>query len=139
MNEVMSVREASKVAGCSLSTMRRWLSSGRIMGATKGEQGWLVSHTNLKKFLTEQLPIVGHLREQTSTRSPTQESNQVLAQQLIHKLESDLQFERNRAEKLNDECLLLRQENKSLQEEIKALLKRDNVGVLSRWIRTVSW
>lgn len=132
MTEFMNVNQAAKMAGCSLSTIRRWLKQGRIEGALKREDGWHIPMSHLQDFLADATPQVGALR--VAARSPTEASDRLIAQ-----LEKQLEMAQQRAEKLEEEKRELHEENRQLHAEIRALLEQKSSSklgqMISRWVR----
>ena len=119
--------EASKIAGCSVSAVRRWAQLGLIEG-DKSDGKWEIKEVSLK----------AHLAAAGTPLKSRQEGNQ--SSKVLRSSDSEerlklLNEALKREQDLNDE---LRRENKALQEEIKALLKSQNKGVISRWVRTIS-
>ena len=124
MKERISITEASRMADCSPSTVRRWLKTGVLEGI-KTDGAWEIGREALLLHLSQlSKPFKG--RQGASRRGHSEEPthHEALNKQLM----DDLHRER----KMNDE---LRSENRKLQEEIKALLA-SKTGVMG-WVRSI--
>jgi excisionase family DNA binding protein len=120
----MSITEASRMAACSPSTVRRWLKSGTLEGV-KTDGTWEIERETLMLHLSQlSKPFKG--RQGASRR--VEHEDPIHHEALNRQLMEDLQRER----KINDE---LRAENRKLQEEVKALLVGKS-GVMG-WVRSV--
>ena len=123
----LNLSEASRLAGCSVSAVRRWAQTGLVKGS-KSDGKWVVEEESLRSHL---VTSGGPLASRQSGKAKLQQLEPSSLEVRLSSLNEALK----REQAINDE---LRRENKTLQEEIKALLKRDNEGVLSRWVRTIS-
>ena len=123
--EKMTIAEASRMADCSPSTIRRWLTTG-VLDGTKTDGVWVIEEQVLRVHLNQLTkPFKGRQGASKEHNSGGPGQHEALHRQL----QEDLHRERQ----INDE---LRAENKKLQEEIKALLA-GKAGFLSRWIRSI--
>ena len=51
-NSSLGIKEVASIAGASVITVRRWLTSGLLIGEKVGDRGeWMVSSQSLEKFL----------------------------------------------------------------------------------------
>ena len=123
----LSLFEASKIAGCSVSAVRRWAQSGLVKGDKKDGK-WVIEEVSLKSHLAIS---GGPLESRQKAKVKLQQLRPSDSEDRLRTLNEALKREQS----LNDD---LRRENKQLQEEIKALLKGENKGLLSRWVRTIS-
>lgn len=121
----MTIMEASRMADCSPSTIRRWLKTGALQGS-KTDGVWGIEEEELRLHLAQLTkPFKGRKGASKSDGGGDLTHRDALHKQLIE----DLQRERG----INDD---LRVENKKLQEEIKGLLASKS-GVMG-WIRSIA-
>jgi DNA-binding transcriptional MerR regulator len=122
----MTILEASRMAGCSSSTVRRWLKTGELKGV-KEDGIWFVGREDMTLHLHQLSKPFGGLH-----RPLHGASGAISGDKHVHheELRGELLEALRREQKINDE---LRAENKKLQEEIKALLSGKSQGLLSRW------
>jgi len=140
--DTLTVSQAAKASGKSVSTIRRWIDEG-FLKATKTTEGWrLISHNELMvalSKLTHETPSGERHAKPTPTISTLGGSSTVAV------LEQALKREREaveREQRLNDE---LRSQIRELDRErtqhlaeMRALLSKDakaTDGVISRWLR----
>ena len=124
MGDQISASTAARMAGCSHSTVRRWIHEGLIPQVVKGKRGWLIDADQFRLFLaTGVQPQSGH-SQRVVEQSVDREHLQLLTEQL---------------KKSESRCDMLESENRKLNAEIRALLAQKvdkGMGsVLSRWIR----
>lgn len=132
MEPSIALSVAVKMSGKSPTTVRRWAKE-KLVRAEKDHRGsWRFDPGSLKTFLaTGAAPPVRHgaSTEPSETRDPS-------TMELIRSLHGALHRERQ----INDD---MREQNRKLQadlvkltHEIKAILAKENKGLLSRWIRS---
>ena len=106
------------MAGCSVSTVRRWVKIGTLNGV-KNDGAWQVRAEEFKIHLTTlKKPFEG--RQGASRRPRNEHGNQHEAYQ--KQLLESLQIERKRGDDLLEENKKLHEENKKLHAEKEALL-----------------
>ena len=109
MSDRLSVSEAAKRAGCSVSTMRRWLSEGRLEGHRSGKK-WMVESDHLRSFLSAQCPTVGDRRAVNKLQSSAHD-------ELLVELKRSLSLERERSRNLEIDRQRLEQKVEALMVE----------------------
>ena len=125
MSDQISASAAARMAGCSHSTIRRWIHEGLISKVVKGKRGWLIDADQFRSFLATGVQLQsGHI-QQVIEQSVDRDHLQLLTEQL---------------KKSEARCDVLESENRKLNAEIRALLTQKaekGIGsVLSRWIRS---
>ena len=132
MERDLSVKEAAQIAGCAASTMRKWINQKLIKGATKKDKGWRVPEEHLRNFLIDS-DSRAHATAVTKSRSERVSDVEQLLRDQIRSLQDQLKIEQERSQNLESD-------NRQLNAEIKAILGHKAgltlKGVLSRWVRT---
>ena len=135
--DTLTVTQAAKVAGVSVSTIRRWIDDG-FLTAARTPEGWrIVQHHHLMEALSRN----SHAR---SAQPPTSRAEASHEAPTMRVLEEALERERQNVERerrINDELReqLKRFENEifKLTAEMQALLSKDSpTGMLSRWVKS---
>ncbi len=130
--ETLKSTEAQRLFKVNGSTIRRWAAEGRIKAEKNSEGVWLINKNSLQAALA-----TGTTKQARAAKKANIEKSSA-----HNSLQSSPALERilDREQKINDE---LRLENKKLQGEIlklthemQALLKREDKGLLSRWLRS---
>ena len=134
MNDSYSLREASKVAQVSISTVRRWVSAGLVAASKKNSRTWVIQSSELHNFLSSNSD-----RVHGASKSAANEENG-LFKMLLEESKDALKRERRISDELRVDLKNTQAEVRKLESEIKALLEQQaGVGlksVLSRWIKT---
>ena len=132
MNTRITLSEASRMAGVSVSTVRRWASENRIEGSKTGEGIWRVSKESLLVMLSIQGASMEpartvHGASAVQTKAPDDVSVGILKEAL------------ERERRVNDELRAVLNEREStiraLETEMRAILSKESSGLLSRWTR----
>ena len=133
MNDSYSLREASKVAQVSISTVRRWINAGLISASKKGSRAWSIQSSELHNFLSSNSE-----RVHGASKSSSDDNNE-LFRMLLEESKEALQRERRISDELRIELKNAQSEVRKLEIEIKALLEQKGgtklKSVLSRWIK----
>ena len=125
MGDQLSASQAARMAGCSHSTIRRWLSEGVIPQAKKEKKGWVIDADSFRQFLIAEIKPRSTIDQQPKENVDL-DHLRLLTEQL---------------KKSESRCEILESENRKLNAEIRAILsekaasKNSVKGVLSRWIR----
>ena len=133
MDQSYSLREASKIAQVSVSTMRRWVTSGEVPAKKRNSKTWTIESTELQKFLS--------LKPRTTNEaSKNNNENQSKAFEiLLEESKEALRRERRISDELRVELRESNSEIRKLENEIRALLEQKSdskmKGFISRWIR----
>ena len=130
--DTLKSTEAQRLFKINGSTIRRWAAEGRIKAQKNPEGIWLIDKKSLQAALA-----AGTTKQARAAKRANKEKSAAPITPSAHPaLEKILE----REQKINDD---LRQENKKLQGEIlklthemQALLKREDKGLLSRWLRS---
>jgi len=129
MDPEVSLNVAAKMAGKTTTAVRRWASQGLIK-ARKNKRGrWEIETQSLREHLATSVSI--HVGETSGNR---QEPD--LQSEYIRSLQSSLDRERKKVDDLSENNKRLQNEILKLTHEIKAILSKDNRGLLSRWIKS---
>lgn len=150
MTASISLTEASRRANVSTTSVRRWITSGKLKASkTQGDE-WVIDPDDLHLFLIRQSggqvpptsprPFGGKRTGATTvppTVSPTVGGGDGYAEALKEAREA-LSRERRINDELRARVTALEQERTQHMAEMRALLSKDAAskeGVLSRWIR----
>lgn len=132
MNTQITLSEAAKMAGVSVSTVRRWVSESRIKGLKTKDGVWRVSKESLLVMLSTQgasMESVRRVRGASAIQAEAPDSTSVAL------LKEALERER----RINDElrAVLIERDAtiRALETEMRAILSKENSGLLSRWTR----
>jgi excisionase family DNA binding protein len=136
--DTLTVTDAARQAGVSPSTIRRWMEAGDLKFSTS-HQGWRVTTKDaLMQHLSRQPHpshrTVGGASAQQSHETHTTLSNGSHLEALKISLEA-LERERRINDELRTEISGIRSELLKMMSEMKALLQKEDKGLLSRWIR----
>ena len=124
--ETMSPAEAAKRIGVNISTVRRWISSGKLP-TNKTPEGW---HTIEKEHLLA-CAAANMKASQVVHTAPVQ----IPHQDNTHKLLTEsLERERKRADRLEERNEQLQQDLMRMTKEMQALLNKES-GLMG-WIRS---
>lgn len=132
MNSPISLSEASKMAGVSISTVRRWAIENRVQGSKTKDGVWRVSKESVLIMLSTQGASVESVRRvhgasAVHTEAPDSASLAILKEAL------------ERERRVNDELRAVLNEReasiRALETEMRAILSKENSGLLSRWTR----
>lgn len=127
MEETVTLTTAAKMAGKSMTTLRRWALDGMIT-AEKTEDGqWAFNKDSLRLHLTKVTP---------NQKLSPQHLAHTDADELTVTLKNTLKIERERNEFLERRLVEKDEEIKKLNAEIKAILTKDDSNLLSRWVKT---
>lgn len=132
MNMHLSLAEASKMAGVSVSTVRRWAAENRIQGSKTRDGVWRVSKESVLVMLSTQGASMESVRSVHGASALHQESPEKASLAIMKEA-----LERER--RVNDELRATMNEReatiRALEVEMRAILSRENSGLLSRWTR----
>ena len=133
MEQTVNLTVASKMAGKSTTTLRRWAKESLVKATKKDNGGWEFDTDSLKQHLAKS--SVRHITNKSVIKS------EIAEQKGDSELICSLQVSLDRERKINDD---LRQENSKLQSELlkltyemQAILKKESGNKLSRWIKDV--
>ena len=128
MESTLSLSEAAVMGGYSLSAVRRWIKTGAIEGH-KTDGKWLVDEASLKMHLAKNGKS-SKARQGARIEPIVEETH---TEKRITDLEEQLKRERFLCDELRGKVDDLETKNDKLQEEIKAILRKDKG--LFRWLR----
>lgn len=130
--EWLTVGEAAHSAGRSVSTIKRWISSGSL-SAQRDRAGRHMIHFDDLRAVCVQLTDRSSVTVQTAER--TMVSSVDASTELLNELRArvrELEARNTRLETLNEK---LQSEILRLTAELTAFLNRQDKGFLSRWIK----
>ena len=129
MEPKVSLNIAAKMAGKTTTAVRRWVTQGIIKAKKNGKGRWEVNTQSLREHLATNVPVnVGGSLDKVSEPD--------LQSEYICSLQSSLERERKKVDDLTDNNTKLQDEILKLTHEIRAVLSKENKGLLSRWIRS---
>ena len=132
MNNQITLSEASKMAGVSVSTVRRWALENRIQGSKTKDGVWRVSKESVLVMLSTQGVSMESVRSVHGASALHHEAPDSASLVI---LKDALERER----RVNDELRSVLNEREStirtLEAEMRAILSKENNGLLSRWTR----
>ena len=139
----ITMKQALNISGKTSTTLRRWIAEG-LVKAQKNQSGkWSIDENSLKVYLArygENMSMNSSSIRRRETRLSPDMSD---TNPLLTSLQDSLQRERdalNREQKINDELRMkLGEKDKELLKltyEMQAILKKEDGGLLSRWLRT---
>lgn len=136
MGNFLSLTEAARRAGVTDTSVRRWLSSGKLKARKSAVGEWEIDPDVLQVFLATEAPNRrGTVVSVVSSAPPPQESGYVEA---LATVKETLARERQINDELRTELRELRSENKALQAELRAFLSGEHESTLSRWMRSAA-
>ena len=136
MTQDLTLKQAAKYLGKSLSTVKRLHKEKKIEGY-KDDRGWFrITHSSLNRYAHE----LGHGQFMSASSEPNKQevpSSTLGHDEVVKLLRESLDYERSRNEKLESLIEQLQKEVFNLSSEIKALLKDDKQGwqLPFRWKR----
>lgn len=128
----VSLADAAKAVGKSAVTLRALVNNGKLKSYMKG-RAHFVNLNDVTALFASRSPSA-----QRSGASASEASEQALLNALQAQLrasEFSLQRERQINDSLREEISGLRSELLKMMSEMKALLQKEDKGLLSRWIR----
>lgn len=132
MNAQLTLSEASKMAGVSISTVRRWAVENRIQGAKTKDGVWKVSNESVLLLLATQGASMESFRRIHGASAVQVEAPEMASLAILKEA-----LERER--RVNDELRATLSEReatiRALEVEMRAILSKENSGLLSRWTR----
>lgn len=136
--DLLTIREAAQMSGLSVSTLKRRITA-QLLPAQYSDAGtWLVQRDDLRAFLAVHEPVkVVQVSDQRRGASSVTEP--VVVQDIVQNsvvtdhLRQSLDHERGVNAELREQVKGLQSENLKLNAEIRALLKGEGKGMLSRW------
>ena len=138
----ITMKQALNISGKTSTTVRRWIAEGLVKAQKNQGSIWSIDENSLKVYLVkhgENMSMDGRSRKKQEKRlspdmSPTSS--------LLASLQDSLKREReslHREQKINDELRIrLDEKDKELLKityEMQAILKKEDGGLLSRWLR----
>ena len=143
----ITMKQALNMSGKTSTTLRRWIAEGSVI-AKKNQGGrWEIDRHSLRVHLAQHVQDMS-MNSHPSPTNSTEQSPDMLGDMsptgtLLNSLQESLKREREaltREQKINDE-LRNRLEEKDrellkLTYEMQAILRRDDKGLLSRWLRS---
>ena len=129
MNETLSIHAASKMAGKSTTTVRRWIREKSITARKAGDGRWQIDRHNLMAYLA-QTPD-----HHVASMEPPQSGN-YNDMELTRTLHEALHRERQINDDLRAQLKEKDGELLKLTYEIKAVLEEKGGNILSRWFRS---
>ena len=136
MDALLTLPEASRMAGISPTTARRWIASGALKASKDKDGAWLIREEELRAFMVSTLALRksscgGLQRAGAEGKAPPGATTVGTTEVLMEAL--------RREKEINDE---LRAQNKELQAELLklnaemlAILKGEGKNLLSRWFK----
>jgi hypothetical protein len=138
MEAQLSLNEAAKMAGTSVSTIRRWAQQKMVTAGKDARGNWKVGKDSLHTFLATGGGFMEPTRRIRGASSHSEaESPDSSTETILNLLQEGLERER----RVNDELRSMLDERertiRTLEAEMRAILQKqtDSDGVLSRWLR----
>jgi predicted site-specific integrase-resolvase len=130
MSTTLTLPEAARMAGCSTTTLRRWLSNGIVEGGKNQSGDWRVAEQSLRVYLSTATPSTKATRcVQGASGSETQITME--ATELVIELRESLSRERKVNDDLRSQIRNFEQERTQHLAEMRALLSGKSEGLLS--------
>ncbi len=149
MSSHLSLTEASRRANVSTTSVRRWITSGKLKASKTQSEEWVIEPDELHLFLIRQsggpvpptVPRTSGGRRTGATTVPTTVAPTVGGGEGYAEALKEAREALARERRINDELrarvLSMEQERTQHMAEMRAFLSKDSPkdGVLSRWIR----
>lgn len=138
MNTQITLSEASRMAGVSISTMRRWALENQVQSVKVKDGTWRISKENLLVVLSTQGTSMN------ASRTIRGASKSIEASDMKDSTEASFLFMKealDRERRVNDELRKTLNERegtiRALEAEMRAILQRqtDTQSAVSRWFR----
>ena len=137
----LSINEAAKFSGKSVSTIRRWITNGSLK-STLTKEGWhRISHGDLMTTLSQitrgPSTVNNPIKQGATIDTSTSMSWSTHEHPVVKVLEDSLNHERKLNSEQREQIRKLEDEVVKLNAEIKALLSEKSPSdMLSRWVKS---
>jgi|GEM_PF-4307499 len=136
--ELLTIREAAQMSGLSASTLKRRITAELLPARYTDAGTWVVQRSDLLAFLAVHEPVkVAQVSDQrrgaSSVTGPMTDHGVAQSGPVTDHLRQSLDHERGVNAELREQVKGLQSENLKLNAEIRALLKGEGKGMLSRW------
>jgi hypothetical protein len=141
-HEQLNIAQAAQMSGLSASTLKRRITANQLTARYSSTGTWLIERSDLMAFLAAHEPSKnGPQRSPRAGASVQEPPRPAHDPSMVDHLNAALVRERSRADdlqKLNNELISqnreLQGDVRKLEAELRALLRREGGGILSRWI-----